>query len=803
MNNQTMTRYLIIASIIVLLANGLSACTSLGNGTSPALSTADNPQAEVLFFVEVPDVSVSPGNIILSLLDEVTGLALNPTTFKLQKRDNTHFSVKLPINIGTVLKYRYSRSSALPIMEVSPDNKSIRYRMLVVNAPMTVYDVVSAWEDYPYQGGTGKITGSVLDIITNSPIPNIMVSAGGLNSFTSSDGSFSIIGLPPGTHNLVAYAMDGSYMPFQQGATIESGLTTPAEIRVLPGQAVNITFLLKAPQEYDGLPVRLAGSISQLGNTFGDLSGGVSTIAGRMPILAGLEDGRRYVTISVSAGTYIEYKYTLGDGFWNSELDDQGKFKLRGLVVPEVDTILQDEVSTWESKDKEPIKFEVEVPANTPQSDRVSIQFNPFGWMEPITMWQGSDNHWKFIVYNPLNLTSNFTYRYCRNEQCGMADDSGTPGFENSGRKLPSGVNQVQDTIISWQSLGDNDATMLNDPVVPYDQSYFTGIELSPDYHPSWQPYYSTAISDVMQSGANTILLRPSWACQSPDIPKFDLYPGKNATWQENYEMVWQAKQHGLNVVLYPGIKFDIPLSDWWLTTPHTDTWWRGWFTEYKRFIIHFADLAQQSGVDKLIMGGEWILPSLPGGKLPDGSDSMVPIDSIVFWTDILSTVRAHYSGNLIWEMNYPASINNPPPFLSNFDSFYVTFNGSITSSPTPTVTELQDGFAGIIDTSVYPLIQLYGKPIYIGVEYPSAVGSASGCLASMSTSCGDIDTNIQTELYRAALTVVNYRDWLSGFISQGYYLPARLIDGSSSIHGKPAQDLIDYWFPYILGNTP
>ncbi len=249
------------------------------------------------------------------------------------------------------------------------------------------------------------------------------------------------------------YSLDGSYQPFQQGATIEAGLTTPADIKVIPGQTVNITFLLSAPEEYDGMPVRLAGNIAQLGNTFSDLSGGMSVLAARMPIMAGLEDGRRYVTISIASGTYLEYKYTLGDGFWNSELDDQGKFRLRGFVVPSVDTIVQDEVTTWHTKNIEPVKFEVDVPDNTPPGDRISIQLNPFGWMEPLPMWPAGDNHWSYIVYNPLNLAGNFTYRYCRNEQCGIADDSVSAGLDNPGRIIPTGITLIQDTVESWQSF--------------------------------------------------------------------------------------------------------------------------------------------------------------------------------------------------------------------------------------------------------------------------------------------------------------------------------------------------------------
>lgn len=790
-----------ISCLVILLTVFLSAC--VGNPpTSPVISSSDVPQAAVLFMVEVPSVENAPGSVILNILDEVTGLALNPTTFKMDKRDDTHFSIELPVNLGTVLKYRYTRSDAVPIMEVDSSGQDVRYRMAVVDAPLTIYDTVTAWGDQPYQAGTGKIVGSVLDITTNTPVPDILICAGGRSSFTASDGSFIINGLPDGTHNLVAYSLDGDYLPFQQGALIKSGLTTPASIQLIPGQPVNLTFLLQVPDDYRDLPVHVAGNIRQLGNTFTDLAGGTSVSAARVPLMAGLEDGRQYLTLSVSAGTYIEYKYTLGDGFWNSELDDQGKFKLRGLVVPSVDTIIQDEVTTWLAEDTQPIQFDVVAPANTPADDRVSIQFNPYGWMEPIPMWQAADRHWTFTVYNPINLAGNFTYRYCRNEQCGLADDVATPGADPAGRSLPTDSKIVQDTIAGWQSLDLPDTPELMDAVLPYGPGYLTGIEFSTDYNTTWSGHIANALQDVQATGANTIVFTPSWTCTDPGNPYCDLSLSRSPGWQETYEQIWQAQQLGLNVVVYPQLRFDGSAEAWWQASSHDSDWWKRWYLGYERFIIHFADLAEQSGVRNLVIGGAWTLPSLPGGTYMDGSPSDVPGESITYWMDIFTAIRSHYTGQLIWAMNYPQSFSSTPVFLSSLDAFYISFNGPITDTPNPGLIELEDGFAGMIDASVYPLYEIYAKPIYIGIDYPSAQSSATGCLVLKDAPCGEIDTNIQAEIYRAALTVVNYRDWLAGFISQGYYPPTRLIDTSTSIHGKPAQQLLGYWYAYINGSS-
>ncbi len=135
------------------------------------------------------------------------------------------------------------------------------------------------------------------------PLPNILVSAGGQQYFTDSLGRFELIGLPEGTQNLVAYSLDGMYQTFEQGATIGGGNTTSVDVRVKPAQIVSVTFTVTVPEvTVPGVPVRIAGNILQLGNTFADLQGGVSTNTDRMPILSLQPDGTYSVTIGLPIG---------------------------------------------------------------------------------------------------------------------------------------------------------------------------------------------------------------------------------------------------------------------------------------------------------------------------------------------------------------------------------------------------------------------------------------------------------------------------------------------------------------------
>ena len=130
-----------------------------------------------------------------------------------------------------------------------------------------------------------------------------------------------------------------------------------------------------------------------------------------------------------------------------------GAFNVRQLIVPasQSPVQVQDTVQTWQAGTSAPILFEVNVPANTPVGDIISIQFNPYGWTEPMPMWPRGNNQWVYQLYSPLNMLGNFEYRYCRNDQCGVADDvqtaQGKPGRSVSTSLSPQ---DLQDTVTGW-----------------------------------------------------------------------------------------------------------------------------------------------------------------------------------------------------------------------------------------------------------------------------------------------------------------------------------------------------------------
>ena len=813
---------------ILLLSTMLIGCLGPTQTATPTLpyvippTPTPLPEAMVTFRVSIPNI-LSPGEAIyLTLQDEVTGLAINPTRYQMTAEDSQHYSVILPFTMGSVLKYRYTRQGAIAVEEHISDGRAVRYRLYHVTGPGVVQDVVSRWTDTTFTGPTGRINGSITDAKTGQPIPNMLVSAGGAQALTTTDGNYLLEGLPPGTHNLVAYALDGSYRTFQQGAIVASDSTTPAPIQLSPAALVNISFTLITPRgNIPALPIRMAGNLWQLGNTFADLSAGINTIAIRMPYLAPLPDGRWRITLTLPAGADLRYKYTLGDGFWNAEHGSNGSFRLRQLIVPEKDTNVDDVVDTWQSGQSAPISFDVTVPTNTPEGESVSIQFSTgYSWTEPIPMWPIAKNRWGYILVSPLDKVNNFGYRYCREDQCGYADDASTMVDKSRGHPVSTSLlpQTLVDDVIDWAwwPSAPAPATVPNVAVQPHGNNFMAGIEFQAYYHPSWQPLMIKALNDIKSQNANWVILTPTWTYTRISPPVLEILPGNDPLYPDVASTISQARNLGFNVALFPTPRFPKEMNQWWQEAPRDFSWWVSWFENYRNFAIDHADMATKNGAQALILGGDWVTPVLPGGTLSDQSSSNVPADAEARWRSLIQEVRSHFNGVLLWALPYPQSGKTPPPaFLDVVDQVYLLWTAPLASKPGATETELTTEASRILESTISPLQKQTNKPLVLAVAFPSAENGVTGCLPAPQGGClgmnaliqpdldnPNINLNIQeqTDAYNAMLTAINELSWISGFVSRGYYPPVPLQDKSISIHGKPASGTLWYWFPRLLG---
>ena len=809
---------------ILLLCSLLASCIQFPPIQLPTPSlailsspTPEQPLAEIIFNLNVPTETLPDAKITLEILDEVTGLGLNPTWYSLTYLGKQQYQIKIPLPINSVIKYRFFREGTPPVYEMNGTGEAVRYRLFYVSTPGQVSDMVTRWTGTDFKAATGRLQGQVLDGSTGKPIPDIMISSGGQLTLTAMDGSFVLNQLMPGTHILTAYAMDGSYLPFSQGATIAEASTTPAPLVLSPARKVKVSFIVHVPaEEKFQTPLRLAGDILQLGDSFTSLAGGMSISAFRAPEMALQSNGTYKLALDLPAGLTIHYKYSLGDGFWNAEHKKDGRFQLRTLVIPQNNITIEDSIDTWKMENSAPIVFNVQVPTGTPAADQISIQFNPYGWTAPLPMRKSGDNNWTYTLFSPMSLFSNIGYRFCRNSQCGSADDAATAGNASKGltfssSHLPQSFHyDVQQW--KWWQPSDQPTPVIADNAISRNATFITGVEWSPNYSTELQPFLQQSIKETRELGSNTLVLSPTWHVTENNPPMLQQIPGKDALLGDWAQIGGWSKDENLNTIWFPQITFSGPGQDWWQTGVRDPDWWQRWFNRYQAFVLYYADLAQASRAGALILGDPGVTPSITG-TLANGSQAGNPVDLAKYWTDLIKEVRTHYTGAILWALPYKGGAIKVPKAATDVDGYYLLWDAPLVSQPQPTVAQITQKIGAMLDADVKPFQDKTGKPLIIGIEYPSASGAAQGCIRVDATCVrlSEYDKNgqmieksmpdmqAQADVYNAAFSAINQRSWINGLVSRWFTPGAALQDASASINGKPAANVVWYWFSKFL----
>lgn len=800
-------------SLFILILAILSGCHFPASFRQPDPQIYENIDnlatlpVEIQFQLALPRPVLGTEKIVIEIIDDVTGLPYNSSFYELKKYTDQIYVTSLAVPAGSVIKYRYAIVDLTISPETTLDGEPVAYRLFFATNTAIVSDVLQAWQGESVENASGILRGTLLDQNTNLPIPDILVCAGGKRTFTDANGKYLIEGLGQGTHNVVFFAIDGQYRTYQQGATIEPGMSTPADVKLTPLPEVYVTFNVSQPNDALGAPIYLVGNIFQLGNTFSVLNGGMTIKPKRLPALTPNENGTLSLTLRLYAGTDLRYKFTLGDGYWNAEQYQSGGFRVRQLIVPAEDVTVNHTIETWRTDGVEPITFSLTIPPHSSKDDEKFIQFQTDEWMEPIPLWPLGDSQYLYILYSPLAVEHAVNYRFCRQDECARARDAGSLSFERQ-IKPSSNAQTITLTLDNWQNLSKFETgASVQDAYIPLKPaSYGTFIELTPEMNPSWMTYAPQGIATLNQIGVETVIFTPKWSI-SPQSPYLHPQPGLTPFYGELLPMLSKTKSSGLSVGVYPHLGPYQMMESWWLSRAHTEAWWNEFFSSYSDFVLNYAKIANISGADVLILGGKNLLPAFEGGMLPDGSESDVPLGFDRNWLELISDIREIYTGRLIWATQVNLEIDPLPDFVHEFDEIYVSVDTPLVLGEHPTFEMIQAGFTNIINSQIYEVYRSYQKPIILATAYPSVETAASGC-ALLSESCYndglfrpselmpyEVNLEEQALIYNAILPIIASREWITGISIRGYEPTVVVHDGASSIAGKPALDVIQYWF--------
>ena len=813
------------ALLLKLLLAAAAAGCSLIPASGPPGEEVPNPStlpvASVVFNLTPPAGTPAEAQVALVLLDDVTGVIYNPVAYPMQRLGDGRYQAQIAPPVGSLLRYRYTRIAPGPVDEITALGEPVHARVIHVPGPIQFDDQAVAWADGAYSGPTGRVIGRLIGASSGEALPEILVHAGGRTVYSDGEAAFRIDGLPPGVHTVTAFSPDGAYRSAQQGAVVAADSATPAEMRMEPAARVRVVFEITLPEGTPaGVTLRMAGNTSAFGHLFQALPGGVSAAAATLPTPTMVDGTHALLITELYAGTDLRYKYTLGDGLWNAERSADGHFFTRQLIVPDQETLVRDQILSWQSGTGGPVTFRVRTPQATPPEDTPVMQFNPFAWFPPLPMARGADGGWTFTLFGPLDFGPTVRYRYCRSIECGAADNQRSAGPDPVGRTvaLAPEAAAVDDVVEAWRWWGaDLPPTVVVAPVISARPEFEAGLELLPAYQPGWLPAVRHTLAALSAAGGNAVVFTPGWVLrENAPYPRLAFDPARSPYRADLLGLTAEARRLGLRVVIRPTVLAPSQGADaWWATAPRDGAWWTVWFETYRSFVLTQARLAAEAGADKIVLGGPEITPALPGGRLADGQPSGVPAEAELRWRELIEAVRATFGGRVAFEIELGQSLQPPPAFLEAVDEVHVYWHPPLAAGEDPSAEDLQAAAGRLFNDSLLAVPVLAARPLVLSVEYLSVAGAAAacppapggGCLPAEAFDRGAepgpglaLDLDEQTRAFNAVLAEAYSRSNVVGFYARRYNPAAALQDLSASLNGKPAREVLWYWYPRITG---
>ena len=335
------------------------------------------------------------------------------------------------------------------------------------------------------------------------------------------------------------------------------------------------------------------------------------------------------------------------------------------------------------------------------------------------------------------------------------------------------------------------DAANPTAPSVP-DSAKIRAVTL--DAHRAPEP---DALQRLRELGATHITLVSFGFQRRMNVPRIRMHD--DGDWYSEsdtgiHALARQARSLGLGLILKPHIwvgdysaegqsRSDIAFD--------TESAWAQWEADYRRFLMHYAHLADSTGADVLVIGTE--LESAVAARP-------------AFWRGLIDSVRAVYDGDLTYAANWYEAYDRVP-FWSALDFVGVQAYFPISEADDPSMPALRAGWDAH-RTALQRVAADANRPIlftelgYRSVEYAAAEPWTWPRREESRERSPDYA--LQADLYRAFFDQVMPAPWFAGAILWKWHPTA---EGDRPLgftpQGKPAEDVIRDGFTRYRGDVP
>lgn len=292
--------------------------------------------------------------------------------------------------------------------------------------------------------------------------------------------------------------------------------------------------------------------------------------------------------------------------------------------------------------------------------------------------------------------------------------------------------------------------------------------------------YSDKSLEMLAQTGAEWVEIVTTYYQQKFNSLK--IFPTDNTPSDKSIiHVINKAHQLGLKVMLKPHVDLidnsdglwrgDIGFQD--------ETDWQAWFSQYRNFILHYANLAERTNVELFCIGTELCFASMQAE----------------FWQeDIIPRIRNAYSGKLIYAANW--NEYKKISFWDDIDYIGIDAYFPLANKKNPEYEEIKAGWRKWA-SEITDWHRGINKPIILTeIGYRSSEFSAARPWEHNSDA--DIDLEVQAACYIAALDVFYNQSWCGG-IYWWYWKTSPYSGGLNNRdftpQGKPAEIVLSYWY--------
>ena len=226
------------------------------------------------------------------------------------------------------------------------------------------------------------------------------------------------------------------------------------------------------------------------------------------------------------------------------------------------------------------------------------------------------------------------------------------------------------------------------------------------------------------------------------------MYPSNRTPSDKSIQhAIKEAKELGMRVMLKPHIDLIDETGGMWRADIgfYNDKDWDKWFKNYKKFILHFAKLAERHNVEIFSVGTELSFTTQKKDK----------------WLSIIGDIREVYTGKIIYSANWDNY--REVKFWDKLDYIGIDAYFPLSYGTKPELAELVAGWQKWIrEIEDWLSSESYDKSVvFTEIGYPSASNAASEPWSG--TAHGNADLELQAKCYEAFFDTVYNKEWLVG----------------------------------------